>query len=144
MVGLLTALPFHPSPLAGGADPIKGVRVRLALLLCLQTMAKSDCRALQPHWPLIFPSQAPLQPRPLSPTVATALLFDPSPKVRSMAAATISSILEGPAQRTYLSVAEAKASTSKAPARGFTTLSASLGRMVVSLHTGEFQFSFKA
>lgn len=52
-----------------------------------------------------------------------------------MAAATISAILEGPAQRTYLSVAEAK-STQRTPLRGFTTLSASLGSMAVALHTG--------
>lgn len=76
----------HILPAGSQSDPIKGIRVRLALLLCLQTLAKSDCRALHPHWSLIFPVQSPLQPRPLSPTVVTAMLFDPSPKVRILRA----------------------------------------------------------
>eukprot|EP00983_Pelagomonas_calceolata_P060252 1146291-Pelagomonas_calceolata.AAC.2 len=57
-----------------------------------------------------------------------------------MAAATIACLLEGPAQRGFLAVAEARtmasASARAAPARGFLTLSASLGQMVVCLHAG--------
>lgn len=57
-----------------------------------------------------------------------------------MAAATIACLLEGPAQRGFMSVAEARsmaaASARAAPTRGFLTLSASLGQMVVCVHTG--------
>jgi hypothetical protein len=57
-----------------------------------------------------------------------------------MAAATIACLLEGPAQRGFLAVAEARsmaaASARAAPARGFLTLSSSLGQMVVCLHAG--------
>jgi hypothetical protein len=65
-----------------------------------------------------------------------------------MAAATISCLLEGPPQRAYLAVAEAKdqpAASShnlqqRAGAagslRGFTTLSMSLGQLVVTTHKG--------
>jgi len=57
-----------------------------------------------------------------------------------MAAATIACLLEGTAQRGFLAVAEARsmaaASARAAPARGFLTLSASLGQMAVCLHAG--------
>jgi hypothetical protein len=64
-----------------------------------------------------------------------------APQIRSMAAATISCMLEGPPQRAFLAVAEARAlppATSgqrpQPPVRGFTTLSSSLGQMVLALH----------
>ncbi len=61
----------------------------------------------------------------------------PSPlQVRALAAATISSLLEGPAPRAILAVAEARTATSRAPVRGFLTLSLSLGQLLLALHTG--------
>ncbi len=57
-------------------------RVRLSALLCLQSMAKSDSRAMQPHWTALLPVQQPLQPRPLAPHLVTVLLWDPVQKVR--------------------------------------------------------------
>lgn len=41
-------------------------------------------------------------------TVAHLLLHDPQLRVRHAAAATITALLEGPAQRAYLAVAEAR------------------------------------
>lgn len=57
-----------------------------------------------------------------------------------MAAATLSALLEGPAQKGYLAVAEARASLGQGsrptPVRGFTTLSHSLGQLAVCTHAG--------
>lgn len=121
---------------SGGPDRFKSSKVRLSVLMVLQSMAKSDSRALHPYWTYILPVQQPLAQRPLSPHLITLLLYDPVQRVRSMAAATISSMLEGPSQRSYMAVAEAKSSTAmqRPPVRGFTTLSASLGALALSLH----------
>lgn len=68
---------------AGGAgagvtvDRFRSSRVRLAALGCVMAMAKADTRALQPHWPALLPLQSPLAPRPLTPHLLTALLYDP-------------------------------------------------------------------
>lgn len=57
-----------------------------------------------------------------------------------MAAAALAALLEGPAQKGYLAVAEAKApaghGSRPTPVRGFTTLSHSLGQMAVCTHAG--------
>ncbi|GIL43300.1 hypothetical protein Vafri_1091 [Volvox africanus] len=57
-------------------------------------------------------------------------------QVRALAAATISALLDGPAQRGILSVAEAKSMSARAPVRGFLTLSLSLGQLLLAAHTG--------
>jgi hypothetical protein len=62
-------------------DPIKAVRVRSALLQLLQVCVQADPKALHPYWAALLPSQAPLQPVPLSPHLVTILLYDPSDKV---------------------------------------------------------------
>jgi ABC-type amino acid transport system permease subunit len=56
-----------------------------------------------------------------------------------MAAATIGALLEGPPQRAFLAVAEARAGRARPAVRGFTTLSASLGGMVLALHAALLQ-----
>jgi hypothetical protein len=56
-----------------------------------------------------------------------------------MAAATIAALLEGPAQRAFLAVAEARSQQQRAPVRGFTTLSATLGAMALALHAALLQ-----
>ncbi len=65
------------------APRLRSSKVRLAVLQCLQTMAKSDSKALHTHWTSLMPVQHPLTPRPLQPTLVTMLLFDPVPKVRA-------------------------------------------------------------
>ncbi|WIA41572.1 hypothetical protein OEZ86_008937 [Tetradesmus obliquus] len=77
----------------------------------------------------------PLQARPLSPHLLTVLLYDPCIKVRLLAAALLVALLEGPAARALLAVAEAR-SAPKAAVRGFTTVSTSLGHMLLALHAG--------
>lgn len=63
-------------------DRFRSSRVRVAVLSCIQAMAKSDPRAMHSHWSALLPLQNPLQPRPLTPNLITVLLFDPLTKVR--------------------------------------------------------------
>jgi len=117
-------------------------RVRIAALLLLQAMAQADPPALHPHWSSILPAAtaSPLATRPLSPHLLTVLLHDPSPRVRAVAAATLVSLLQGPQPRALLAVAQFKDRAAgmhgRAAVRGFTTLSATLGQIVVALHLG--------
>ncbi|KAG1653033.1 hypothetical protein FOA52_007162 [Chlamydomonas sp. UWO 241] len=127
-------------------------------------MAKADSRALHAHWVALLPTQswaAPPPPRapvlaltqqlqaqaqhmqqqqqrgqPVAPTLGSVLLRDPVAKLRSMAAATVACLLEGPHQRSFLAVAEARDMPESRGGmhRGFSTLSTQLGQMVLSLH----------
>ncbi|KAF8069477.1 hypothetical protein HT031_001593 [Scenedesmus sp. PABB004] len=115
-------------------DAIKAHRVRVALLALLQGLACADPRALHPYLPALLPSQQPLARRPLSPHLLTVLLHDPCDKARLLAAAVLAALLEGPAARALLAVAEAR--SARAQIRGFTTLSTSLGHTLLALHTG--------
>ncbi len=74
----------HLSALTRMNSRFRSSKVRLAVLQCLQSMAKSDSKALHSLWTSILPVQQPLQPRPLSPNLVTVLLFDPVPKVMRM------------------------------------------------------------
>lgn len=70
-----------------------------------------------------------------TPTLAHPLLLDESVRVRHSAAATLSTLLEGPAQRAYLAVAELRMPHGAGqPMRGFVPLSATLGGVVVGTH----------
>jgi hypothetical protein len=63
-------------------DPIRAVRVRVALLQLLQSLVRVDPAALHPYWAALLPSQAPLALRPWSPHLVTVLLHDHSDRVR--------------------------------------------------------------
>lgn len=65
------------------AAPERGaaVKVRLALLLCIQSVVQADPQALHAHWATLLPVQQPLLQQPLSPHLVTVLLYDPVPKV---------------------------------------------------------------
>mmetsp|Transcript_3080 Transcript_3080/g.8745 ORF Transcript_3080/g.8745 Transcript_3080/m.8745 type:complete len:961 (+) Transcript_3080:248-3130(+) len=119
---------------ASPTDTYKSSRVRLAALNVLQTLVKSDAKAVQPYWRYLLPFSSPLQQNPYTPTLVTVLLYDPQPKVRSAATTTVGLLLEGPAQRAYLAVAEVRSTTSKS----FLPLSLQLGQLLVSLHAGLF------
>ncbi|CAL8466624.1 g6160 [Coccomyxa elongata] len=123
---------------SAGAGASHTCRVRLAALSCLQALAKADCKALHPHWVVLLPVHGPLARRPDSLTLMDALVNDPIPKVRAATAATMAALLDGAPQRAYLAIAECRL-PSKQPARGFTTLSATLGKLAVSLHDGLLQ-----
>jgi len=72
-------------------------------------------------------------------TLAHPLLLDSSARVRHSSAVTLGTLLEGPAQRAYLAVAELEPSVApqtqkQAPLRGFVPLSTTLGIVVVGTH----------
>jgi hypothetical protein len=78
-------------------------------------------------------------------TLAHPLLLDSSSRVRHSSAVTLGTLLEGPAQRAYLAVAELANSSANSSAtspqqqqkqalRGFVPLSATLGSIVVGTH----------
>ncbi|KAL4539160.1 hypothetical protein Ndes2526B_g02580 [Nannochloris sp. 'desiccata'] len=136
---------------SGLATDIKLSRVRFLALACLQSLIKSDAKAMHPLWPLLLPepdsdlsskaavlSKSGTNTSPL--TLAHPLHLDSSARVRHAAAVTLGTLLEGPAQRAYLAVAElANASASpqtqkQARVRGFVPLSATLGSIVVGTH----------
>lgn len=66
-------------------------------------------------------------------TIVSPLLYDPSSHVRHAAAVTLSTLLEGPAQRAYLAVAEWK-EASPHHTRGFVPLSSILGQIIIGTH----------
>jgi hypothetical protein len=127
-----------------GADAFAtaALRVRTAALLLLQAMAQADPAALHPHWSSVLPSAAPAPaPRQPPPHLTGVLLHDPSPRARALAAATLASLLQGPQTRALLAVAEVKEGgpgglRGRPAVRGFTTLSTSLGQIVLTLHQG--------
>ena len=104
-------------------------RIRSLALGCLQTLAKSDAKALHTSWIALLGAYN-TQDQPSLPHV---LLNDPQSRVRHAAAATIVILLEGASQRAYLAIAEAK-TVHPPPVRGFITLSLSLGRAVLCTH----------
>ncbi|KAL1559210.1 HEAT repeat-containing protein 6-like isoform X3 [Salvia divinorum] len=81
---------------------------------------------------MLLPSNDVLQPRNYDTTLMSCLLSDPSFKVRIAAASTIMAMLDGPASIS-LQVAEFKEHSKHGP---FTTLSSSLGHILMQLHSG--------
>ncbi|KAG0593233.1 hypothetical protein M758_1G307300 [Ceratodon purpureus] len=113
-------------------DRYKSSRCRITAISTIQVLARADPKSLHAHWALLLPTHDVLQPRPYQATLLTTMLFDPIVKTRVVAAATVSVMLEGPV-RAFLQVAEYRQLAQKAP---FTTLSGTLGQIVIQLHTG--------
>uniref|UniRef100_A0A7I4FN34 DUF4042 domain-containing protein n=1 Tax=Physcomitrium patens TaxID=3218 RepID=A0A7I4FN34_PHYPA len=113
-------------------DRYKSSKCRTTAILIVQVLARADPKSLHAHWALLLPTHDVLQPRPYQATLLTTLLFDPIVKARVAAATTISVMLEGPV-RAFLHVAEYRELAQKIP---FTTLSSTLGQIVIQLHTG--------
>jgi hypothetical protein len=67
---------------AGGGDRLKTWRVRLSVLLLLQSIAKADAKALHSYWTSLLASQPLVQHKPQAATLACVMLHDPVPKVR--------------------------------------------------------------
>lgn len=139
------------SEFGGGRGNTRSSRVRFLALACLQLVIKADPKALHPHWASLMPDldlgaalrekngtsrgDKPGAPTaiPNAPTLLHLLLLDPSARVRHSAAATLTLLIEGPAQRAYLAIAECR-SLKALPVRGFVPLSATLGQVVVGTH----------
>ena len=104
----------------------------LALQL-LEVLATLEPRYLQPYYTLLFSSSTESKGTSNLMSLVRSSSRDKGYKTRVLAAKLVSKILEGPAQRTYLAMAEVQ-QKEKAQQRGFTTLSMSLGQILVNLH----------
>ncbi|KAL2653169.1 hypothetical protein R1flu_021297 [Riccia fluitans] len=109
---------------------LKRSKVRTNAILSIQAVARADPKLLHAHWVVLLPTQDVLQTRPHQATLLTVLLNDPVMKARMAAASTLALMLESPA-RAYLQVAEHR---DVARSKSFTTLSSSLGQLVIQLH----------
>lgn len=113
-------------------DRFKCSKARTAAILCIQALCRADPKSLHAQWTMLLPTHDVLQPRHYQATLMTCLLFDPILKTRMAAAATLATMLEGPSS-VFLQVAEYKES---AKSGSFTTLSSSLGQILMQLHAG--------
>lgn len=113
-------------------DRFKSSKARTAAILCIQALCRADPKSLHAQWTMLLPTHDVLQPRHYQATLMTCLLFDPVLKTRIAAAATLATMLEGPSS-VFLQVAEYKES---AKSGSFTTLSSSVGQILMQLHAG--------
>ncbi|XP_068634816.1 uncharacterized protein [Aristolochia californica] len=114
------------------ADRFRCSKARIAAITCIQDLCQADPKSLTAHWTLLLPTSDVLQPRRYQATLMTCLLFDPTLKTRSASASALAAMLDGSAS-VYLQVAEYKEPTK---CGSFTTLSSSLGQVLVQLHAG--------
>jgi hypothetical protein len=128
---------MHPfwTALLPASDVVSGcgAHARWLLRSSIPCIARPASGSTPPRALPVQPAAPPAAATPSAapPSLAHVLLLSPSPRLRHAAAATLSTLLEGPAQRAYLAVAEAR-SLERAPVRGFVALSASLGQAVVA------------
>ncbi|XXG76379.1 hypothetical protein AAC387_Pa08g0743 [Persea americana] len=115
-----------------GIDAFRSSRARIAAIFCIQDLSQADPKSLSAHWTMLLPTSDVLQPRKYQATLLTCLLFDPILKTRIASASALASMLDGPSA-VFLQVAEYKESTK---CGSFTTLSTSLGQILMQLHTG--------
>uniref|UniRef100_J3MQE8 DUF4042 domain-containing protein n=1 Tax=Oryza brachyantha TaxID=4533 RepID=J3MQE8_ORYBR len=113
-------------------DRFRSSKARLTAIVCIQDICRADPKLLTSLWPLLLPESDVLQQRKYQATLMTCLIFDPVTKVRIEAASTIAAMLEGQAL-VLTQVAEYKESSRRG---SFTTLSCSLGQILMQLHTG--------
>ncbi|KAG9155228.1 hypothetical protein Leryth_023327 [Lithospermum erythrorhizon] len=107
-------------------------KTRLAAIVCVQDLCRSDPKSFAAYWTMLLPSSDVLQPRKYEANMISCLLFDPYLKSRIASASTITTMLDGPTS-IFLQVAEFKESAKSA---SFTALSSSLGQILMQLHSG--------
>ncbi|KAL8459743.1 hypothetical protein ACS0TY_037015 [Phlomoides rotata] len=107
-------------------------KARLAAIICIQDLCQADPKLFTAQWTLLLPSNDVLQHRNYDATLMSCLLFDPSLKVRTAAASTVMTMLDGPASIS-LQVAEYR---EHSKCGSFTSLSSSLGHILMQLHLG--------
>lgn len=115
-----------------GAHNIHCCKARVAAIVCIQDLCRVDPKLFTAQWTMLLPATDVLQPRRYEATLMTSLLFDPYFKARIASASTLISMLDGPAS-VFLQVAEYKDSVKRG---SFTSLSSSLGQILLQLHTG--------
>ncbi|XP_048445342.1 uncharacterized protein LOC103950747 isoform X2 [Pyrus x bretschneideri] len=113
-------------------DNIQKSKVRVAATVCIQDLCQADSKSFTSQWTLLLPTSDVLQPRKYEATLMTCLLFDPYLKARLASASTLEAMLDGPSS-VFLQVAEFKESSKRG---SFTSLSSSLGHILMQLHTG--------
>ncbi|GBG68634.1 hypothetical protein CBR_g3175 [Chara braunii] len=123
----------------GDGDRFKSSKTRVNALFCIQAIARVHPKSLHSCWSILLPTDGVLHSRPQQGTVVANMLFDPVPKVRCAAASVLAAMLDGPA-RIFLQAAEWKTLARKQ--QPFTSLSSTLGQIVVQLHTG-LQYAIK-
>ncbi|XP_071692294.1 uncharacterized protein [Rutidosis leptorrhynchoides] len=115
-----------------GVGNFRSSKVRVAAIVCIQDLCRSDPKSFTAQWTILLPSTDALQARKYEANLMTCLLFDPYLKARIASASTLVTMLEGPAS-VFLQVAEYKESNKLG---SFTALSSSLGQILMQLHTG--------
>ncbi|KAJ0964271.1 hypothetical protein J5N97_029393 [Dioscorea zingiberensis] len=113
-------------------DHYRSSKARMAAINCIQAICHADPKSLTSLWTILLPENDVLQPRRSQATLMTCLLFDPISKIRITAASTLASMLDGHTLF-FLQVAEYKGSVK---CGSFTTLSTSLGHILMQLHKG--------
>ncbi|KAG0035670.1 HEAT repeat-containing protein 6 [Podila clonocystis] len=115
-------------------------KVRLNALLCLQALARTASKQLQPHWPkFLTTSNTPATMyfgSHKTPSLVGIIGTDPIPTVRSAACVVLTNIMESSKQ--YLAMAEEKVATYTGlrSQTGVMALSEKVGLMTRELHTG--------
>lgn len=115
-------------------------KVRLNALLCLQALARTASKQLQPHWPKFLTTSS--TPATMyfgshkTPSLVGIIGTDPIPTVRSAACVVLANIMESSKQ--YLAMAEEKVTTYMGlrSQTGVMALSERVGLMTRELHTG--------
>ncbi|KAK1273182.1 hypothetical protein QJS04_geneDACA013201 [Acorus gramineus] len=113
-------------------DRFRSSKARIAALICIQDLCQADPKSLIALWTMLLPTNDVLKPRKYQENLMTCLLFDPILKTRIASASTLALMLDGRSSL-FLQVAEYKESTK---CGSFTTLSSSLGQILMQLHTG--------
>ncbi len=127
-------------PLFFGATCGACTTARVTYLACLQTLVKMNPTAFHADWPRLLGGDLPSGARRASCTHSVSdttpagcglyvHLRDEAPKLRHAVAASISTLIEGPAQRAYLGMAHLSDSMERV--KSFISLSEVLGRLVV-------------
>ncbi|XP_073043626.1 uncharacterized protein [Primulina eburnea] len=107
-------------------------KARLGAIVCIQDLCRADPKSFTVQWAMLLSSSDVLQHRKYDTTLMSCFLFDPNSKVRITAGSTIMAMLDGPAS-VSLQVAEYK---SPSKCGSFTSLSSSLGQILMQLHSG--------
>lgn len=132
---------YHP--LFFGAACCECTAARVTYLACLQTLVKMNPTAFHADWPKLLGGDVPSVARHDLPSAHSASdtapigcglhmhLRDETPKLRHAVAASISTLIEGPAQRAYLGMAAHLGGPAER-VKSFISLSEVLGRSVVA------------
>lgn len=103
----------------------KAVRLRCAACALVGALARCSPKSVHPHWPaLLHPRGGNV--RDGTACIPALLATDPSPRVRAAAGHALCQLLEGPAARTFLQVAQAPAQPAPNNAASAAALSALL------------------